>query len=94
MSTERCPDCFKPITINGLFCENLCRLQRENQRNALTSGNNMLQRMLEAQKTRNLSSGDRYVLQMEAWITKAANGQIDYEKLLLEDIELWDGKNL
>lgn len=94
MSIKHCPDCLKPITINGLFCENLCRLQRENQRNVLTSQNNMLQRMLEVQKASSLSSGDRYVLHVEAWIAKAANGQIDYEKLLLEDIELWDSKTL
>ena len=50
--------------------------------------------MLEAQATQKMTSGERYVLQMEEWISMAANGQIDYEKLLLEDMELWDSKTL
>lgn len=87
----KCPDCFQPLVIGNVMCKNFCRLIRENQENALTSDNNMLQRMLEARSRQNMSSGERYVLQMEEWISMAANGEIDYEKLLLEDIELWDG---
>ncbi len=89
-----CPDCFHPLIINNMFCVNFCRMKRENARNALTPDRNMLQRMLEAQATQKMTSGERYVLQMEEWISMAANGQIDYEKLLLEDMELWDSKTL
>ena len=86
-----CPDCFLPLSIGGIMCANLCRLKRENfQRIALTSNENMLQRMAESQTRQMMSSGDRYISDVESWIAMAANGQIDYEKLLLEDMELWD----